>query len=181
MTKETVKSVVDDTQKSYQESKQQVVKEKIKSIVLEYLKRIDDLDSKIDELQAEKKQLKLTLDDLKSGKLDVLAERLEKDPVAKQVNIIKIHETHIHHHDHYNPYHTPFVINYPVYPTAPLNPITPWINPAIYCVGAVAGIGLAVGGGGCSATDAQFTATGFDCKTASVGSYSVGDSVVNFR
>ena len=125
MTQEIAKAVVEEAEKSFQEKKQDKIKERIKEIVQDYLKRIEDLDVKIEELQGEKKQLRLTLDDFKTGKLDVLKERLEKDPKAKKVNTIEIREIHIHH-DHYNPYHQPWVINYPVYPTV-------YPNPIVYC------------------------------------------------
>jgi hypothetical protein len=174
MTEEMIKTVIDATEKSHQERKQDAVREKVKKIVQEYLEHIDSLDEKIDELQGEKKQLKLTLEDLKSGKLDVLKERLEKDPKAK-VNIIEIHE--IHHHDPYNPFYTPWIINYPVYPTAPYNPIVPWQNPVVYC-GATSG-GQA--GGTVGSIEAQFTVNGSDCKAYSVGTYTVSGNAVNFR
>ena len=186
MTQDQTKKVVEETEKSFQEKKQEKTREKIKEIVTEYLKHIDELDTKIDELQEEKKQLKLTLEDLKTGKLDILAERLKKDPKAKKVNIIEIRETHIHH-DHYNPYYVPYVINYPVYPTTPINPIVPWQNPVIYgtCNGGSLGMstttGIATSGLNCATVDAQFAVNGSDCKAYSIGTYEVSGNVVNFR
>ena len=38
-----------------------------------------------------------------------------------------------------------------------------------------------VGGLNCATVDAQFTVNGSECKSYSVGTYSVGTGVVNFR
>ena len=175
MSEDEIKKVIDETEKSHRNEKQEKAKEKIKEIVAEYLKRIDGLDTKIDELQSEKKQLKLTLDDLKSGKLDVLKERLEKDEKARKINTIEIREIYIHH-DHSNPYYVPYVINYP--------PVTyPWQNPVVYCGVAGGQVGILTSGATCQAEviGTSFTTTGAECKNYSVGTYSIGTGVVNFR
>ena len=181
MGNDEIKKVIDATEKEHQNVKQEKAKEKVKEIVTEYLKRIDGLDTKIDELQSEKRQLKLTLDDLKSGKLEILKERLEKDEKARKVNTIEIHEIHIHH-DHYNPYYTPWVINYPVYPTAPLNPVLPFYgNGNIMCTTTAGYTGNALNCATIGTVDSQFIVNGSECKSYSVGTYSVGANVVNFR
>lgn len=151
-------------------------KEKIKAIVLDYLERIEKLDNQIDELQDEKKQLKLTLDDIKSGKLEVLKERLEKDPKAKRVNVIEIHETHIHNHNH-SPWYQPYVITYPSANVIPL-PIT-----TIQCdnnsyMELCLSKGSSAGG---VVSNASFSVNASDCKSYSVGTYQVGSNAVNFR
>ena len=170
MTSEQTRKVVEATEKDFQEKKQEAVKEKIKEIVTEYLKRIDNLDTKIDELQEEKKQLKLTLEDLKTGKLDVLKERLEKDPRAKKINVIEIIELHLHN-IHLNPFYQPWEIHYhpvPVYP-----------QPIVYCGAGDTGMGILASGGG--TVGLSFNASSADCKNYSVGTYSINSSTVNFR
>ena len=174
MGNDEIKKVIDATEKEHQNVKQEKAKEKIKEIVTEYLKRIDGLDTKIDELQSEKRQLKLTLDDLKSGKLEILKERLEKDEKARKVNTIEIHEIHIHH-DHYNPYYTPWVIDHQP------NQVLPFYgNGNIMCT--TAGYtGNAINCAAIGTVDSQFTVNGSECKSYSVGTYSIGANVINFR
>ena len=177
MTSEQTRKVVEATEKDFQEKKQEAVKEKIKEIVTEYLKRIDNLDTKIDELQEEKKQLKLTLEDLKTGKLDVLKERLEKDPRAKKINVIEIIELHQHNHTHLNPLYQPWEIHYhPV-------PMPAYPQPTLYCEGynldTNTSIGILNGGG--NTVGLSFNASSADCKNYTVGTYLINSSTVNFR
>lgn len=71
------------------ESEEKQVQE-IKKIVTETLKKLDDVKSRIKELQDEKKILELDIDDLKEGKLDRIEERQQKDPKAKKVSVVVI-------------------------------------------------------------------------------------------
>jgi hypothetical protein len=62
----------------------------VKAIVIETLKKLDDIRKQIKDLQEKERILKLDIEDLKAGKLDLIAERQEKDQKAKEVSVVVI-------------------------------------------------------------------------------------------
>ena len=156
MNKELLKQVCADTEKSHEENKKEEVKQKIREIVEEYLTKIDVLDKKISDLQDERTQLKLTIDDLKLGKLSLIEDRLKVDKKAREVNVIEIHEINIHHN---NPFYIPYEVTYP----SVLN--------TRYCSG----------GGMLTCSSTSFTTTGADCKNYAIGSYTINGQPMHLR
>ena len=174
MNKELVQKVYDDTYKSHTEEKQNVIKEKIQEIVKEYLIKVDNLVKRISELQDERKQLRLTLDDIKLGKLGLIEDRIKKDDKARKVNIIEI--TEIHNHN-YPPYLQPYVVTMPAI-------AWPGQNPIVYCSGGNAGGYSPIGSSGSAQAEVigtSFTTTGADCKNYAVGAYTINGESVHFR
>lgn len=66
--------------------------ERIKIIVKSYLEKINEKSKEKARIENEIKILKKDLDDLKSGRLDKIEERQEKDPRAKEVSIIIVNK-----------------------------------------------------------------------------------------
>lgn len=115
MNKDVAKKAYETAEKELEE---QNVK-KLKELVKLTLTKIADLDEQIDELQEEKKILKLDLEDLKEGHLDRIAERQEKDAKAKKVSVIIVEKEIHHYHDYINKWFEPYKIypaSSPAYP-----------------------------------------------------------------
>ena len=168
MTDESAKKAFELAEKELEDKKI----EKLKDVVKDTLHKIKDLDKQIDELESERKILKLDIDDLKAGRLDRIEERQKVDKKAKRVSVIIV-EKEVHHH-HYTPWQQPYVIHYvPYYP--------PVINP-VYCDnftttgGQSATLGLAV-----SATSnygSVFSLNATTAKNYTIGTYAIGDKTV---
>jgi hypothetical protein len=75
-----------------EKQKQEEIIEKIKSIATEVMRRIDEKEKLIERETEERNILKADLEDLRSGRLDKILERQEKNPRVKEVSplIIKI-------------------------------------------------------------------------------------------
>lgn len=89
---ELVKRAANDAYKSFEEKKDEQQKQLVKEIVQRTLEKIDILDKEIKEREEKRKALKLDIDDLRNGRLDLVLERQQKDSVAKQVSVITIRE-----------------------------------------------------------------------------------------
>ena len=119
--KELVKKVFDDIELVNKEK--QIAELKI--IVQKTLEKIKTKESLKEQLEKEIKILKQDIDNLKSGRLDILAERQEKDKEAKRVSIIiikKIVEKQV-------PFPQPYYV-----PVDPYRSNFPWNQPwAVTC------------------------------------------------
>lgn len=112
MSEDQIKKATLVAEKDWEKEKQDKLAKVVKEIVQETLENIERLEEKIKKLQEEKKQLKMTIDDLKDGKISLLKERLEKDNKAAEVVKIKLVEI----------INTPITINYP-------QVVSPWKQP----------------------------------------------------
>ena len=165
MNKAIVKQGYDEAQNSLREK--QVAE--VKAIVLKTLERLEEVKSKIKELQEEKKILELDIDDLKAGRLDRIEERQAKDPKAAKVSVALIIKE-IHHHETINPWYVPYRVMWPA-------PVFPLLEPTVYCGGSsISSTTTCTGGNG-----AAFTLTSSIAKDAAVGCYSVSGHTVNLR
>ena len=169
-----MKDVVVQTENEHKKKLKEAKEAQIKEIVQDLLNSIEKTKDKIRKLSEEKKALETSLDDLKSGRLDKLAELLEKNPVAKEVIRVEIHKII---EKEYVPYPAPYV------------PYTPWTQPwkitygwpednsKFYC--GTDPMLLAGGQAGGYATSASFTAG--EVKNAAIGTYCVGGGSVSIR
>jgi len=111
MNKEASKKAFREAEKELEEKQVEELKRVIKSTLL----KIKDLDIKIDELQEEKKILKLDIEDFKEGRLDRIEERQKKDEKAQRISVVKVvkvKEVHHHHDRWYSPYQITWAIPY---------------------------------------------------------------------
>jgi|SRR5665213_484734 len=180
------------------EAKEKQVQE-VKRIVVKTLERLDAVKKEIKELQEKERVLKMDIDDLKEGRLDLIAERHEKDPEAKKISVVLI----IKEKEYIpvmspSPWYWPYTVVWPNYvPSYPL--------PTVICQNGFAASGgtLNTGsafGAGVTITDASYTSSGnagsatfamnnvqATCingsvaKYATVGSYEVNGHIVNLR
>lgn len=111
-----------ELQKEEEEKQIKLIKEAVKQ-TLEAIKQKEKERTK---LNKEIKTLKQDIDNIRAGRLDLIAERQEKDNEAKKTSIIEvIKEKEIHHH-HYDRWIEPYRI-VPRYPEYPIHPeITYW-------------------------------------------------------
>ena len=106
-----------ELQKEEEEKQIKLIKEAIKQ-TLEAIKQKEKERTK---LNKEIKTLKQDIDNIRAGRLDLIAERQDKDEEAKKTSIIEvIKEKEIHHH-HYDRWIEPYTIipKYPEYPIYP--------------------------------------------------------------
>lgn len=165
MEKEIVKEGYNDAQKSLKEKE---VAE-VKTIVLETLKKIDNLkkDKKnkqieIKELDEQIKILEADIEDLKIGRIDRIVERQEKDPKAANISVVVIiKKKEIIREPWYQPYRIDHW-------NIPVNPI-PW---TVIC-----------GGSSLSAVSNNISST-FTCSSAkfgTIGTYDINGTITNLR
>jgi len=111
---ELIKSVTETTEKEFQKRKDDVKKEMVREIVQKTLERIDELDKEIKELEDSRKILKLDLEDLKNGKLNLIEERQKIDEKARKTSLVIIKEVVKEYVP--TPWYQPYYIdwNYPV-------------------------------------------------------------------
>ena len=161
MNKEVAKKAV---QSAEQELEDKQV-EKLKDVVKDILQKIRDLDVEIKKLEDDRKILKLDLENLKNGRLDLIEERQKVDKKAKEISVILVEKQVPHHFN--DPWYQPYVIHYvPYYPpvqTFPLNPI--------YSTS-----GGQVGG---FTTTSVFSLNNSTAKNFTSGTYAIGDNIVN--
>jgi len=156
--------------------------EKLKVVVKSTLERIAAIDKQVEELQEEKKILKLDIDDLKEGRLDRIEERQKKDEKAKKVSIIRVIKKEVVHEHHY----IPSIFQQPYH-------IVPYVNPVssttVYC-GTVTTNNSSfassiANSSNCaflnSNASAEFDITGYTSKQFTPGTYDVGIKVVHLR
>jgi hypothetical protein len=147
--------------------------EKVKAIVARTLEKLESLKKEEKEIAKKIKYLKMDLDDLKNGKLDVIKERQEKDPDAKKCAVIIIKE--VIRESYPVVVGTPWYKPYDVY----------WNGPYLYADG---GSNLcnsaSFASNNVSFSDAPVNAmvlTSSVVKNNSSGAYEIGDKVIHFR
>ncbi|MHA1226261.1 MAG: hypothetical protein ACTSPV_05910 [Candidatus Hodarchaeales archaeon] len=109
MDKSLVKKAFDEASKDIEKEK----REKIKKIILETLRKRENLKEKVKRLQEKIKILTKDLEDFKQGRLDLIEERQKVDKLARETSVVKI-EAIIHEGDHYEkPWWKPYSVVYP--------------------------------------------------------------------
>lgn len=148
--------------------------ETVKKVVQKTLEKLEDVKKQISDLKETERLLKLDLDDLKSGKLELMAERQEKDEKAKKTSVVVIIKEQVVHD--YSPWYWPFRV---VWPTPSWNYSTPMCN---------GGTNLSLTNGVSYASD--FVSTGTSdalfitssvAKDAAIGHYDVGLRSIDLR
>jgi regulator of replication initiation timing len=180
--KEIAKAAFAEAEK---EAREKQVSE-VKKIVTRTLEKLDTVRKVIKEKQEEERVLKMDIDDLKEGRLDLIAERQEKDPEAKKVSVVIIikEKEIIREKEYYpSPWYWPYTVTWQYY-----NPTFP--TGVVLCGNAVNDtINYTTTTNNCTLSDgSSFQATvtptcitGSIAKFATVGSYDVNGHVVNLR
>ena len=87
----------------------------IKKAIKQTLEAIKAKEKDRDKLNKEIKTLKQDIDNIRAGRLDLIAERQEKDEEAKRTSIIEVvKEKEVHHH-HYDRWYEPYRITWKPY------------------------------------------------------------------
>lgn len=105
MEKDLVKKAFDEASKDIEKEK----REKIKKIILETLKKREELKEDVAISQKKIKLLTKDLEDFKQGRLDLIEERQKVDKLAKKTSVVRI-EKIIHEHHYEKPWYEPFRI-----------------------------------------------------------------------
>jgi len=175
MGEKEIRAVVESTEKEFEKKKVEQRKEAIKEIVQRTLERIDELDNRIKGLEEEKRILKLDIEDMKNGKLDLIEERQRKSEKARNTSLVIIKEVH----KEYIP--TPWYQPYYIQP----NPIV-WPEPVIWCNGTTLGATYSNAGtitnsaSSCNLSDG-LTFTCSAVRDNTVGTYEISGHIVNLR
>lgn len=174
MTKEIIKKGFAEAEKQQQEDEVR----KVKEIVQKHLEKIAYHNKKAKEHSDQARLLKKDLDDLKTGRLDRIEERQEKDSKAREVRIIEVHKI-VERYQPLTPWYSPFRIEwaYPYY--LGVNSLTTG-NTTFYTdsssamtLTAVTGTSSILGEGG------SMTLTGVNCSNFAGGAYQVDSKTIN--
>ncbi len=91
----------------------------IKEAIKQTLEKIKTKEKERTNLNKEIKTLKQDIDNIRAGRLDLIAERQEKDEEAKRTSVIEVVKE-IHHHYYHDRWYEPYRITYkwdsPYYP-----------------------------------------------------------------
>lgn len=118
MTDKILKTAIDLAEKEIQEKEIQ----RIKNIIKDYLKELQDKNSKKLVLDKEIALLKKDIDDFKAGRLDKIADRQKIEPLAPKIIVItRIEKEYVP----MTPWYSPFYIQYPI---VPHYQNTPWVG-----------------------------------------------------
>ncbi len=107
MDKEKAKKAAELAEKELQEEEEQKQIDLIKKAIKQTLEAIKTKEEERTKLNKEIKTLKQDIDNIRAGRLDLIAERQEKDDEAKKTSIIEVVKEVHHHHYHdrwYEPY-----------------------------------------------------------------------------
>jgi len=106
MDSEKTKKAVELAELELQKEDEQKQIDLIKKAIKQTLEAIKAKEKERDKLNKEIKTLKQDIDNIRAGRLDLIAERQEKDEEAKRTSVIEvIKEIHHHHYDRwYEPY-----------------------------------------------------------------------------
>ncbi|MBA7557084.1 hypothetical protein ES705_49818 [subsurface metagenome] len=111
MDKDKAKKAAELAEKELKEEKEQKQIDLIKKAIKQTLEAIRTKEKERTELNKEIKTLKQDIDNIRAGRLDLIAERQEKDDEAKKTSIIEvIKEKEVHHHHHYDRWYEPYRI-----------------------------------------------------------------------
>jgi len=117
---EKVKEAVELAEKELQEEEDRKQIDLIKKAIKQTLEKIKDKENERSKLNKEIKTLKQDIDNIRAGRLDLIAERQEKDDEAKRTSIIEvIKEKEVHHHHYHDRWYEPFRITYKWYENEP--------------------------------------------------------------
>ena len=182
MEKKDIKKAYSDAEKELRDK--QI--EEVKHIVKATLEKIGSLKDRKKEIESEMKILRMDLDDLKEGRLDRIEERQKKDKKAEETSVVKIVKE-IEHHHHYDRWYEPYKIYWYNQPSITLGIDTnTFTDDYITYGGAAVGGNFTGSGGNVVYTNATcdtewMTINCSIAKNNAIGSYSVGDNVINFR
>ncbi len=113
MDKEKAKKAAELAEKELQEEEEQKQIDLIKKAIKQTLEAIKNKEKGRCKLNKEIKTLKQDIDNIRAGRLDLIAERQEKDEEAKKTSIIEVIKVkEIHHHHHYDRWYEPYRIIY---------------------------------------------------------------------
>jgi hypothetical protein len=115
-----VKDVFQETTKSLEQKKEEALKERVKAIVTATLEKIEQEEKIVKEHQDKVSILKMDLKDLENGRLDLIEERQQKDPVAKEVSVIIVKQVEEPYWKYYPS--QPWYNSYYIYPTSNYQP-----------------------------------------------------------
>jgi len=107
MESEKAKKAAELAEKELQEEEEQKQIDLIKKAIKQTLEAIKQKEEERTKLNKEIKTLKQDIDNIRAGRLDLIAERQEKDDEAKRTSIIEVVKEVHHHHYHdrwYEPY-----------------------------------------------------------------------------
>uniref|UniRef100_A0A6M3LX07 Uncharacterized protein n=1 Tax=viral metagenome TaxID=1070528 RepID=A0A6M3LX07_9ZZZZ len=112
---EKAKQAVELAELELQREEEQKQIDLIKKAIKQTLESIKAKEKDRDKLNKEIKTLKQDIDNIRAGRLDLIAERQEKDEEAKRTSVIEvIKEIHHHHYDRwYEPYRIIWKYDYP--------------------------------------------------------------------
>ena len=115
MDNEKAKKAAELAEKELHEEEEQKQIDLIKRAIKQTLEAIKTKEKERTRLNKEIKTLKQDIDNIRAGRLDLIAERQEKDDEAKRTSIIEIvKEKEIHHH-HYDRWYEPYRITWNPY------------------------------------------------------------------
>jgi len=111
MNQEKAKQAVELAEKELQEEDEKKQIELIKNAIKQTLEKINNKEKERSKLNKEIKTLKQDIDNIRAGRLDLIAERQEKDDEAKKTSIIEvIKEKEVHHHHYHDRWYEPYRI-----------------------------------------------------------------------
>ncbi len=111
MDKEKAKKAAELAEKELKEEEEQKQIDLIKKAIKQTLEAIKTKEGERTKLNKEIKTLKQDIDNIRAGRLDLIAERQEKDDEAKKTSIIEVVKE-VHHHHHYDRWYEPYKIIY---------------------------------------------------------------------
>jgi len=120
MDKEKAKKAAELAEKELEKEEEEKQIKLIKEAIRQTLESIKEKEEKRTKLNKEIKTLKQDIDNIRAGRLDLIAERQEKDDEAKKTSIIEVVKEIHHHHYHdrwYEPYKIIFKDPYYVIPS----------------------------------------------------------------
>jgi len=112
MDKEKAKKAAELAEKELQEEEEKKQIDLIKKAIKQTLEAIKNKEKERCKLNKEIKTLKQDIDNIRAGRLDLIAERQEKDEEAKKTSIIEVVKVKEVHHHHYDRWYEPYKIIY---------------------------------------------------------------------
>ena len=109
MDSEKAKKAAELAEKELHEEEEQRQIGLIKKAIKQTLEAIKTKEEGRTKLNKEIKTLKQDIDNIRAGRLDLIAERQEKDEEAKKTSIIEVVKE-VHHHHHYDRWYEPYKI-----------------------------------------------------------------------
>lgn len=171
--------------KAFAEAEKEAVNKQVaevKKIVQKTLEKLEDTRKKMTELRETERLLKLDIDDLKAGKLNLIAERQEKDQKAKETSVVVIIKETVVERD-YGPWYWPYRVVWPGYVPPYVQPIVRYANNTQF-----SGLSLTSAVGAITDNNAPIeTVNNFGlitcsvAKDAAIGHYDVADRSIDLR